>query len=252
MKNIKLIITDLDDTLLRRDKTISGRTISALSKCRQKGIKTAYATGRGGTSTTLVPSDLFDGYIRMNGATAHAGDELVYDKKMPAKTIKKVLLAVHNAGAKAAVESNGMHYSNFNVTAQWDIIKNYKIIDFNKIDFDAAKIYIIIENQKTIDIINANISEEMYFYNSRDNLAMVTHKDAIKSKGVAALMNYWGINKSEVIAFGDDTNDIDLLQICGTGVAMGNALDEVKAVANQICDTNNNDGIAKWIEDNVI
>jgi len=47
-------------------------------------------------------------------------------------------------------------------------------------------------------------------------------------------------------------NDIDLLQYCGVGVAMGNALPEVKAVADQICDSNENDGIAKWIEKNIL
>jgi len=77
---------------------------------------------------------------------------------------------------------------------------------------------------------------------------MVMHKDALKSKAVAALAEYWNIERREIVAFGDDMNDIDLLKWCGTGVAMGNALDEVKAAADDMCDTNDNDGIAKWLE----
>jgi hypothetical protein len=47
-------------------------------------------------------------------------------------------------------------------------------------------------------------------------------------------------------------NDIDLLEYAGVGIAMGNALEKVKAVADHICDTNENDGLAKWIEENLL
>ena len=83
-------------------------------------------------------------------------------------------------------------------------------------------------------------------------MAMVMHKGATKSKAVSALALYWGINRLEIAAFGDDSNDIDLLSDVGVGIAMENALDEVKAVADHICDTNENDGVAKWIEENIL
>jgi hydroxymethylpyrimidine pyrophosphatase-like HAD family hydrolase len=66
------------------------------------------------------------------------------------------------------------------------------------------------------------------------------------------LAKIWNIEPSEIAAFGDDLNDIDLLRYAGYGVAMENALDEVKAVADYICDTNDNDGVAKWLEDNML
>ena len=78
------------------------------------------------------------------------------------------------------------------------------------------------------------------------------HKDATKANAVAALSRYWNIAQSEIVAFGDDLNDIDLLTYAGVGVAVANALDEVKAVADDICDTNDNDGVAKWLEENVL
>jgi len=78
------------------------------------------------------------------------------------------------------------------------------------------------------------------------------HEEAGKSKAVAALADHWGISIKDVVAFGDDTNDIDMLRHCGIGVAMGNAIDEVKSAADDICDTNENDGIAKWLEKHVL
>ena len=57
---------------------------------------------------------------------------------------------------------------------------------------------------------------------------------------------------SELAAFGDDSNDIEMLRECGAGVAVSNAIGEVRAIASRICDTNDNDGVAKWLEENVL
>jgi hydroxymethylpyrimidine pyrophosphatase-like HAD family hydrolase len=78
------------------------------------------------------------------------------------------------------------------------------------------------------------------------------HRDATKAKAVAAVANYLDIEQTEIVAFGDDANDIDLLQYCGVSVAVSNAINEVTAVADHICDDNDNDGVAKWLEENVL
>ena len=80
----------------------------------------------------------------------------------------------------------------------------------------------------------------------------ISHKEAVKSKAVAALAEFWGISQEEILFFGDDLIDIDILKYCGVGVAMGNALDEVKEAADYVCGINNNDGAAKWIEENIL
>ena len=87
---------------------------------------------------------------------------------------------------------------------------------------------------------------------ARDGLGQIMHKDATKANAVAALARYWIIAQSEIVAFGDDLNDIDLLIYAGVGVAVANALDEVRAIAKYICDANENDGVAKWLEENVL
>ena len=81
---------------------------------------------------------------------------------------------------------------------------------------------------------------------------MVMHREATKSKALLEMARVWGIEQTEIVAFGDDLNDIDLLAYAGVGVATENALDEVKAAADCICDTNDNDGVAKWIEENIL
>jgi len=97
--------------------------------------------------------------------------------------------------------------------------------------------------------IEARLDDDFYLTVARDGLGQIMHKEATKSKAVAALAKQWGITRSEIIAFGDDLNDIDMLSCAGVSVAMENALDEVKTVADHICDTNDNDGVAKWLEE---
>ena len=55
-----------------------------------------------------------------------------------------------------------------------------------------------------------------------------------------------------VAAFGDDINDLEMVRNCGIGVAVGNAIETVKAAAKYICDINNNDGVAKWLEEYIL
>ena len=60
------------------------------------------------------------------------------------------------------------------------------------------------------------------------------------------------VDINSFVAFGDDVNDIDMVQRCGIGVAVSNAIDAVKEVADYICDSNDDDGVAKWIELNLL
>ena len=85
----------------------------------------------------------------------------------------------------------------------------------------------------------------------KDGFGQIMHKEATKGKAVAALAQHYGIKQSETVAFGDDLNDKDLLSWAGVGVAMGNAADEIMAVADEVCLSNEDDGIAVWIEENI-
>ena len=251
--NIKMIATDLDDTLLRDDKTISDITKAALVKCRDRGIKVVYATARGQSAPALVPIDLIDGFTQMNGAVAFAGESLIYSKHISIASSRDFLLAADNAGIQIAVETGGRHYANFDVGEVWGWVTNYTVSDFAALDINAEKIYALPKSDSEIDLLKKHLPKNTYLIISRyDNFTMIMHEDAGKAKAVAALADHWNISIKDVVAFGDDTNDIGMLRHCGIGVAMGNAIDEVKSAADDICDTNENDGIAKWLEKHVL
>ncbi|NLE26957.1 MAG: HAD hydrolase family protein [Clostridiaceae bacterium] len=84
--------------------------------------------------------------------------------------------------------------------------------------------------------------------------ALVTfqHINARKETALTAVMEQLNVSPNEVAAFGDDRNDIEMLCICGVKVAVANALDEVKAVADYVCGDCDEDGVARWLEVNVL
>jgi hydroxymethylpyrimidine pyrophosphatase-like HAD family hydrolase len=81
----------------------------------------------------------------------------------------------------------------------------------------------------------------------------IKSKEASKKNALMAVIAELGILPEEVVVFGDDYNDIDMLSLPGVvSVAISNAIPEVKAVANYICGSNDEDGVARWLEENVL
>jgi hydroxymethylpyrimidine pyrophosphatase-like HAD family hydrolase len=165
----------------------------------------------------------------------------------PYQIARPLLIACDRYGMKTASEYGGRHYSNFVVSDMWENITYFDVVDFSAHELDAEKLYMVVEKPEDVLFIEKNISEGLYLKVSSDNLAMVMHKDATKAKAVAELARQWGIPQSRIVSFGDDSNDLDMLEYSGIGVAMGNALDEVKSVADFICTSNDEDGLAEWI-----
>jgi Cof subfamily protein (haloacid dehalogenase superfamily) len=248
---IKMIVTDLDGTLLMDDKSISGPAIAALGKCRESGIKVVYATGRGGSADMVAPSHLFDGRIVMNGAVARVNDTVVYSRLIPYRTARLLLMACDRQSLKTSSEVSGMHYSNFNLSDLWPQITYFKIVDFSKHDVDAEKLCVCVDKPGDAEFIRKFLPDDLHMHVSNDGLAMIMQRDATKAKAVGELARLWEISREEIVAFGDDLNDMDMLSYAGIGVAMGNALDEVKAIAGFVALSNEEDGLADWITRNL-
>jgi hydroxymethylpyrimidine pyrophosphatase-like HAD family hydrolase len=83
-------------------------------------------------------------------------------------------------------------------------------------------------------------------------LATIVHREATKLNALIAVERALNIPADETVAFGDDYSDIDCLSYCVNSIAVANAIDEVKSVANCICGDCDDDGVAKWLEENVL
>lgn len=78
------------------------------------------------------------------------------------------------------------------------------------------------------------------------------NKKAQKMRAVKEIAAHYQITPEEIVAFGDDYNDMEMLQGCGIGVAMENAIDDVKRLADEVCADNDADGVAGWLEQHIL
>jgi len=253
--NIKMIVTDLDGTLLRQDKTVSEYTASVFKRCRALGIKTVFATGRPirAVSKWLNIDIQSDANVYHNGAVVYLSDKLYQEIGIEYDTACNVLKAASKLDdIKIAVEINDVLYANFDASTTWPG-NDYIMTDFSDLPKRPAdKIIFITVDKAEINAIEQLLGDNLYWEIAENEILMVMNKNARKRNAIKKIADFFKIALTETVAFGDDYNDVEMLRECGAGVAVANAINECKAVANYICDTNENDGVAKWIDENVL
>ena len=252
---IRLIVTDLDDTLLRSDKTISARTIEVLRRCQTRGIKIAFATARSARAASRMRAqfepDVFAGY---GGALVTAGEKIIHRIDIPAdisaQIINDCLAAPEIAYILAINESVAL--SNMKEKTIGDTA-HYQYADFSRgYGHRYLKITVCATAPAAVEKIAAHYPMcDMLRYSGED-LYRFANRDAVKWNAVKAIAAHYGITADEIAAFGDANIDLEMLMNCGTGVAVANAIEEVKAAAGHICGSNDEDGVARWLEAHVL
>ena len=251
MNNI-MVITDLDRSLLRDDKTISEYTIEILQKCQEKDIIISFATARPIRSTInylkiIQPK----GVIFHNGAIVMANGNILKRHGITSQTTKEIIKKIEKDYPEATIstEINDVMYTNFATPDNSPFVK----IDFNDLpNNNADKIIIGTISLGQIKTLEKYITDELYLEVNDGKYGFIMNKNASKWLGIVELSKYFGIELKDTIAFGDDINDLTMLKNCGKGICMKNGLEEIKAIADEICEENENDGIAKWIQRNIL
>lgn len=261
----KLVALDMDGTLLREDKTISDRTKKAIKDAREMGTTVVLATGRPieGVRKVLKELDMLtdkDYVLSYNGALVQkTSDKKVISKVALSgkdalelyKLSKELGVNLHAFSEKLGLVTPKMSkYTE--VEAEINDIE-VNIIDMNIIKEDDVIIKIMMIDEPEVlgpafDKLPKEIFEKYTVVRSTPYFLEFLNKEANKGVGVELLAKHLGIKQEEIIAMGDAGNDKHMIEYAGLGVAMGNAFEEVKEIANYITDTNENDGVAKTIE----
>lgn len=253
-EQIKMVVTDLDGTFLRTDKHISKFTANILNELRARNILFVVATARPVRAVNeFLPWLKYDAGIFHNGAVIWNDTERIggIGVKNPVGIIEGIL--ANYPQSHIAVEVNEKLYANFNAEKIWDDIEYWKTENFSEIKNSVAdKIIIEAHSLEEMNQYENYLSDELYLQLSEHTIAMVMNRQATKINGIKMLAEYFGISMEQIVAFGDDYNDIDMLQACGIGVAVSNALEEVKNIADEICDSNDKDGVTVWMEENLL
>lgn len=244
---MRAIITDLDRTLLRTDKTLSERTIRVLRRCHEEGITLMVATARPeraiGEYLKRIP---FDAAATLNGAVVllPGGKEAWPISADSARQMLTALSAFPEAFISMETASG--------------ILANRPIPEWNAMVCDSLltpigqteiyKILISSPDRTFVERMARVLTLDTYFTLANGTLMQIMSRRATKWRGILTMLHAFGLSPDEAVYFGDDQDDLEPLRCCGIGVAVANALDEVKLAADTVTKSNDEDGVADYLE----
>lgn len=242
-----LLCFDLDETLLRSDKSISEYTISVLKRWKQNGGKIAFATARSIFKvieyTNLVE---IDALVSLSGAFVYVGQKKIDSHPIDKNIVEKLrLLCINYPDTYMSVFSEDKIFTNYKpFLSHGDCIYD----DYsNPIDYEIGKILFLnneIVNSELLDII----SKTKYKADAHETSYSIYNEAANKFNGIKKMCEQMDVNIENVISFGNDDNDMDMIIHSGIGVAVGNSTENLKLASDYICLDNDSDGPAKWVE----
>ena len=256
---IKLLALDIDGTILKKDYALSSEVKSAIKSAVKAGVKVVLVTGRMYSATTFIAEELeLDTPILCySGALARNTETIFYEKLIPDTLAKAVLKELEIFDLQVNLYVNDEIYSE----AETDVLMEYcekrkleyKIQSFDKFEnIQANKILAIGKTSdsttQVLKYLQSKFSNELFVVKSFPTFCEITIKDASKGNAILYLAKNWGISPEEIMAVGDQDNDIELLKVAKVKVAMGNATEGLKAVANYIAPSVEDDGVVDAIE----
>lgn len=254
MNNIKIVFFDIDGTLFKiHTNEMSPRTLETLQKLRANGIKICIATGRSPMGLPKFKGVEFDAYLTYNGSYCYVTDATIFSNSLSNEDVKQILRNAAKmrkpvtVALKSEMSSNGVDMD----------LKTYMAVE--NLDLEVSEDFEEKVKDEVYQIMLACCPEE---YDTIlegvrhakiatwwDKAVDIIPANGGKGMGIESVLNYYGFNKSEALAFGDGNNDIEMLLTVGTGVAMGNASEDLKAVADDVCRDVAEDGIYHYCKE---
>lgn len=260
----RAIAFDLDDTLLRDDRTISDYTVSVLAACAARGIRIIPASGRA--------RDSMLGYVRRIGCAdcfLSCNGAEVWDARGALMMQRLLEVSLARECARFAQDRDcyvqcyygpRFYYSRkcayADAYAHSSLLKGEYAGDLTEfIKTPTVKLLLMDSPER----IKALFEEALELFGGRAAVTCskpyfmeINPLNATKGSALAYAGERFGFDLSEAVAFGDSLNDLTMLSAAGLGVAMGNAWDDVKERCGAVCGTNEQDGVAHYIEDHLL
>lgn len=265
MAGYRLVAIDLDGTLLNKDWEISPRAREVIREVRARGVHVTLATGRMFASTLRYARELeLDlPLITYHGALVKTSGEgrVIYQRLLPREYAREIIalakelrypvnLYFNHTGDRLYVDHVSAATRRY---ARQSSVPFYEVPDLLALlnDEDPLKV-VVINDEEALDALAAEgrrrWGEVVYITKSEPTYLEFLHPEATKGRGLAAVAGYLGVPREEVMAIGDSYNDLEMFKYAGLAVAMGNARAEIKAAADYVTATNEEDGVAQVLE----
>ena len=258
MNNIKMLVLDIDGTIFKKDYTATQRVKDTLTRLVQDGIRVVLCTGRmyAATKSIALELGLKDPVICYQGGLIKDflnGDKTLWQQPMDEKLARDVIanLKKRNVFFNLYINDVLMVEHDDRLVREYvdDRKIEYKVIG-NCDSIDLTGINKVLAIDDDVDLI-VKLQKEMaqlykdklYVIRSTTRFCEFSDPNATKGNAVRFLAGMWGIKKEEIMACGDQDNDIEMLLAAGVKVAMGNATEDLKKIADYITDSVDNDGV---------
>lgn len=247
--NYRAIITDLDRTLLRTDKSLSAFTVSVLRKAKEKGLLLVAATARPWRTVTEYDYELgFDAAVCLNGAEIICRGD-TKSNCIPHGIAAEFLQKLCGRGEYViSAEIGGVLYAN-TVFPEWESVY---YTGFPRLPQGTLHKIILTYSEETLNTVKEIIPDELYCTVANKQLIQIMHKNATKWNGVCSVLGNFNLSPQDAVYFGDDNDDTESMLRCGLSVAVDNAIPTVKNAADRVTLSNDADGVAVFIEDNLL
>jgi len=259
----KLAVFDLDGTLLNKHHEISEENYSAVKRLEKAGCKVTIATGR--------PDMLLKEYVKKLGITEPViscngavirhpfTKEVILNKFISKDDVKRVIEICKEDGHIYMAYSEGAIISTDNYRTQYFLERNKKLEDDCKANFviehDASyiaetyevnKILVIERNEAKYKIMNEKFKSfsELSKVQSASGFYDIMPKNTSKKNAIDQMLDHYNIDISEVVAFGDNYNDLEMLKHVGIAITTENGVEQVKEIADFISVDHNESGVS--------
>ena len=268
MSRIKLIMSDIDGTILDKNHQLDSYLIELMPLLKQCNIPFVLASARSPLGIAPISKELgiTDCPIACyNGALISLGDKILSQYSID----KSELLLLHDFLKKEFPTVSINVYSGkdwlVNTIDEWVEIeatitgespKVTSLADFIRDEKTLVHKLLLIDNTHTIQKLQKTLSSidfpQTDFYLSKDNYLEVTHNQVSKKQALLELANYYQLPLTSIMTLGDNYNDIPMIETAGLGIAMGNAPRDVKTCAKAVTDSNEQNGVSKAIKLHVL
>ncbi|WP_454190131.1 HAD family hydrolase [Paenibacillus sp. Marseille-Q7038] len=258
----KAVVLDLDGTLLNTDKKISDRNKQAVLDCHEQGMKIIFATARPPrTVTSFLPQELQDigAFIYYNGAEVLCRrTNYLFSHRISAlltmEIIEFCLLVEPHAQVTMEVSDQWFSYKEYDAMSIMKVTTNPLVLPLEEFKKNkATKILITGSSAELKQELLTRFGDKVHMLVTDQNeLVQIMPLDTSKERAVRELCQNYEIPMDMVIVFGDDMNDLGLFKEAGYSVAMGNAIPELKQIADETTANNDLDGVAIVLEQYIV
>ena len=258
---IRLVVSDLDGTLIGKDEVLSKKAIELSKKLHTAGVMFSLATGRVESLAEKYAQKLrlTVPYVACNGATIVYGHTVIKRTQIPIGPLFNIINNADKLGMSIIYSIRGQEFvwraTDFILDQQktfdrYHDIKRLSDTELNSVMIDKLSICDTGAKSYMHEIAEMckKLSEIFSFTQYLDHAVEIVAGTASKTNGVKQIADYLGIGLDQIMAIGDHQNDVEVIKSCGIGVAVANATEEAKSGADYICTNSCIDGVIEAVD----